>query len=109
VASRWRSTLRGLRGSGIIADRSSLVRLRRPGDQVDVADRDIVSVIAAQLGHYCTTTAAVTRPKSNPADIAKIAVDGIQADLYEILADGVSRHVQAGLAGGVAALYPDLP
>ncbi len=26
-----------------------------------------------------------------------------------IIADGLSRQVQAGLAGGVAALYPDLP
>jgi hypothetical protein len=27
----------------------------------------------------------------------------------EIIADGLSRQVQADLAGGVAALYPDLP
>jgi hypothetical protein len=52
--------------------------------------------------------ASVTSAKANPADIAKIAIDGIEADLYEILADDVSRHVQAGLAGGVAALYPAL-
>jgi len=32
-----------------------------------------------------------------------------RADEHEIIADGLSRQVQAGLAGGVAALYPDLP
>jgi hypothetical protein len=32
-----------------------------------------------------------------------------RAGEYEIIADGLSRQVQAGLAGGVAALYPNLP
>jgi hypothetical protein len=48
-------------------------------------------------------------PKLDPADIASLALDGMAADEYEIIADGLSRQVQAGLAGGVAALYPDLP
>ncbi|AZN38798.1 SDR family oxidoreductase [Paenibacillus albus] len=54
-------------------------------------------------------TAGVTSPKSDPKDIARIAIDGIEADLYEIVADDLSRNVQQGLAGGVAALYPNLP
>jgi hypothetical protein len=37
------------------------------------------------------------------------SVCGLVFDEYEIIADGLSRQVQAGLAGGVAALYPDLP
>ncbi|MEK8105886.1 hypothetical protein NKG94_13390 [Micromonospora sp. M12] len=41
--------------------------------------------------------------------IARIGVDGIEADAYEIVTDETSRQVQAGLAGGVAALYPQLP
>jgi hypothetical protein len=32
-----------------------------------------------------------------------------RVDEYEIIADGLSRQVQVGLAGGVAALYPDPP
>ena len=32
-----------------------------------------------------------------------------RVDEYEIIADGLSQQVQIGLAGGVAALYPDLP
>lgn len=53
-------------------------------------------------------TAGLQAPKSSPADIARIAIDGIEAGLYEIVADDISRQVQQGLAGGVAALYPDL-
>jgi NAD(P)-dependent dehydrogenase (short-subunit alcohol dehydrogenase family) len=69
-----------------------------------------IRVAGLHVGYMDTEMAAsVTGPKSNPADIATIAIDGIEAGLYEILADGVSRHVQAGLAAGVAALYPELP
>jgi hypothetical protein len=45
-------------------------------------------------------------PKSDPAVIAKLAVDGIQAGDPEIIADETSRHVQAELSAGVAGLYP---
>ncbi|MEH0639309.1 SDR family oxidoreductase [Streptomyces bottropensis] len=51
----------------------------------------------------------VDAPKSHPADIARIAVDGIAAGAYEILADDAARQAQAALSGGVRALYPQLP
>ena len=44
--------------------------------------------------------------KADPADIARIALDGIADDAYEIIADDTSKQVLAGLAGGVSALYP---
>ncbi|MDQ0656472.1 hypothetical protein [Paenibacillus sp. W2I17] len=53
-------------------------------------------------------TAGIDAPKTSPTDIAKIAIDSIESDLYEIIADDTSRNVQQGLAGGVAALYPQL-
>ena len=66
-----------------------------------------IAVAGLHVGYMDTDmVAAVTAPKSDPADIARIAVDGLEADLPEILADDISRQVQAGLAGGVAALYP---
>ncbi|MFC0506801.1 SDR family oxidoreductase [Micromonospora costi] len=69
-----------------------------------------VRVAGLHVGYMDTDmTAAVTAPKLDPAEIARIAVDGIEADSYEILADDLSRQVRAGLAGGVAALYPQLP
>ncbi|MGW0335810.1 SDR family oxidoreductase [Streptomyces sp. NPDC003011] len=48
-------------------------------------------------------------PKTAPADVARLAADGIAAGAYEIVVDDTSRQVQAGLSGGVAALYPQLP
>jgi NAD(P)-dependent dehydrogenase (short-subunit alcohol dehydrogenase family) len=69
-----------------------------------------VRVAALHVGYMDTDmTVAVTAPKLDPADVARTALDGVAEGAYEILADDVSRHVQAGLAGGVAALYPHLP
>ena len=45
-------------------------------------------------------------PKVDPALVAKLALDGLAAGAVEVLADDTSRRVQRGLAGGVAALYP---
>ena len=46
-------------------------------------------------------------PKTDPAVIAKLAIDGIEAGDAEIIADDTSRRVLAGLSGGVPALYPE--
>ncbi|WP_438495720.1 SDR family NAD(P)-dependent oxidoreductase [Paenibacillus sp. IHBB 3054] len=53
-------------------------------------------------------TAGIQAPKANPKDIARIAIDGIEAGLYEIVADDTSRNVQQGLSGGISSLYPQL-
>jgi len=45
-------------------------------------------------------------PKSDPALIAKLAIDGLAAGDVEVIADETSRRVLAGLSGGAAALYP---
>jgi NAD(P)-dependent dehydrogenase (short-subunit alcohol dehydrogenase family) len=45
-------------------------------------------------------------PKVDPAMVAALALDGVEAGADEVLADDITRRVQAGLAGGVAALYP---
>jgi NAD(P)-dependent dehydrogenase (short-subunit alcohol dehydrogenase family) len=77
--------------------------------RTQLADRGI-RVAGLHVGYMDTDLAAhVSGPKSDPADIARIAIDGIEADLYEILADDTSRRVRAGLSGGVATLYPELP
>jgi NAD(P)-dependent dehydrogenase (short-subunit alcohol dehydrogenase family) len=68
-----------------------------------------VTVTALHVGYMDTDMARdVDAPKSSPADVARLALDGVAAGLPEVLADEVSRQVQAGLAGGVAALYPQL-
>ncbi|WFE54468.1 SDR family oxidoreductase [Micromonospora sp. WMMD1155] len=77
--------------------------------RVQLADRG-VRVAGLHVGYLDTDMAAdITGPKTDPAAVARIGVDGIEADAYEILADDLSRQVQAGLAGGVSALYPQLP
>ncbi|MEV6371364.1 SDR family oxidoreductase [Micromonospora musae] len=74
-----------------------------------LAERNI-RVAGLHVGYMDTDMAAhITAPKSDPADIARITLDGIEADAYEIVADDISRQVQAGLSGGIAALYPQLP
>jgi hypothetical protein len=50
--------------------------------------------------------AALDGPKSNPAEVAALALDGIADGAYEVLADDTSRGVQAALAKGVAGIYP---
>jgi NAD(P)-dependent dehydrogenase (short-subunit alcohol dehydrogenase family) len=66
-----------------------------------------VWMTALHVGFIDTDMAAdESDPKLPAADVARVAVDGIEANLAEILVDDVSRNVQAGLAGGVRALYP---
>lgn len=52
--------------------------------------------------------AAVDAPKSSPADVARLALDAVEADQFEVLVDDVTRGVKAGLAADVSALYPQL-
>jgi NAD(P)-dependent dehydrogenase (short-subunit alcohol dehydrogenase family) len=76
--------------------------------RLNLAPRNI-RVASLHIGFMDTDmTANIQAPKVNPTDIAKIALDGIEAGSYEIVADDTSRQVQKGLAGGVASLYPQL-
>lgn len=65
------------------------------------------AVTGLHVGYMDTDMAAhVDAPKSDPAVVAALALDALEAGDLEILADDLSRQVQAGLAGGAAALYP---
>jgi NAD(P)-dependent dehydrogenase (short-subunit alcohol dehydrogenase family) len=64
-------------------------------------------VAALHVGYMDTDmTRGITAPKSDPAAVAKFALDELEEGAVEILADDVSRQVRSGLAGGVTALYP---
>jgi NAD(P)-dependent dehydrogenase (short-subunit alcohol dehydrogenase family) len=66
-------------------------------------------VSGLHLGYMDTEMVShVDAPKLDPADIARLALDGIEAGDHEILADDLSRLIRERLAGGVAALYPQL-
>ncbi|MCF3962462.1 SDR family oxidoreductase [Streptomyces fuscigenes] len=45
---------------------------------------------------------------ADPAEIAKIALDGVEQGRTEVVADAFTRQVKAGLSQGVEALYPQL-
>ena len=77
--------------------------------RVELAEQN-VRVAGLHVGYMNTDLAASwTGPKADPAEIATIALDGIEAGQYEILADESARRVMANLSGGVAAFYPQLP
>ena len=42
--------------------------------------------------------AHIDAAKANPADVAALALDGIETDLTEILADDITRNVKQGLS-----------
>jgi NAD(P)-dependent dehydrogenase (short-subunit alcohol dehydrogenase family) len=76
--------------------------------RLDLAPRNI-RVSGLHVSYMDTDmTAGIEGPKENPKQIAKIAIDGIEADAYEIVADELSKKVQQGLSGGVNALYSQL-
>lgn len=77
--------------------------------RVQLADQGI-RVAGLHVGLMDTDMAAgAAADKSDPADIARIAIDGVAAGAYEIIADNTSRQAQAALAVGVSAIYPQLP
>jgi NAD(P)-dependent dehydrogenase (short-subunit alcohol dehydrogenase family) len=53
-------------------------------------------------------TRGIDSPKADPADIARLALDGIAAGEAEIIADEISRQVLARLSAGAADLYPQM-
>jgi NAD(P)-dependent dehydrogenase (short-subunit alcohol dehydrogenase family) len=64
-------------------------------------------VTALHVGYMDTDMVRhITAPKSDPALVAQLALDGLEAGQVEVLADEVSQGVQAKLSGGVTALYP---
>ena len=66
-------------------------------------------VTSLHVGYMDTDmTRGISAPKADPADIARIALDGIEAGDAEIVADDVSTMVLAGLSGGVRGLYPQV-
>jgi NAD(P)-dependent dehydrogenase (short-subunit alcohol dehydrogenase family) len=64
-------------------------------------------VSALHVGYMDTDmTVGIDAPKNDPAEVARVALDGIEKGEVEILADDVSATVRAGLALGVSGLYP---
>ncbi|WP_326568693.1 SDR family oxidoreductase [Amycolatopsis rhabdoformis] len=78
------------------------------GLRLTLADQG-TQVTALHVGYMDTDMAAhVTDPKSDPAAIAAIALDGLEKGSFEVVADDFSRGVRATLSGDVAGQYPQL-
>jgi len=68
-----------------------------------------VQVTALHVGYMDTDMAAgIDFPKGDPAVVAAVALDGVQAGAHEVLADERSKNVRAGLSADLTALYPQL-
>ncbi|MFF7260499.1 SDR family oxidoreductase [Streptomyces sp. NPDC008159] len=68
-----------------------------------------IAVTGVHVGYVDTDLAAgVDAPKSDPRDVAALALDGVESGAYEVLADDITRQVKAGLAGDLAELYAGL-
>jgi NAD(P)-dependent dehydrogenase (short-subunit alcohol dehydrogenase family) len=66
-------------------------------------------VSSLHVGYMDTDmTRGIDAPKADPADVARMALDGIVAGDAEIIADEVTKLVLSGLSAGVAGLYPQL-
>jgi len=74
--------------------------------RVELAEQG-TQVAALHVGYMDTDMVRkVDAPKSDPAVVARLALDELEAGGVEILADDISRQGQAGLSGGVTRLYP---
>ena len=68
-----------------------------------------VDVTGLHVGYMDTDMAAsVTSFKTDPAEVARLALDGVESGAFEVLADELTRQVRSGLSADVSAMYPQL-
>ncbi|MFI5729897.1 SDR family oxidoreductase [Kribbella sp. NPDC051587] len=76
--------------------------------RVELVNRGI-GVTGLHMGYVDTDMAAgVPGPKTQPEDVAKQALDGIESGAYEVLADDTARWAKQSVSGDLAAAYPEL-
>jgi NAD(P)-dependent dehydrogenase (short-subunit alcohol dehydrogenase family) len=68
-----------------------------------------VGVTGVHVGYMDTDMAAgVTSFKTDPAEVARLTLDGVESGAFEVLADELTRQVRSGLSAEVSAIYPQL-
>ena len=61
-------------------------------------------VTSLHVGYMDTDmTRGLDAPKSAPADVARLALEGVEAGAFEVLADELSRHVKQSLSSPTPA------
>jgi NAD(P)-dependent dehydrogenase (short-subunit alcohol dehydrogenase family) len=68
-----------------------------------------ITTTALHVGYMDTDMVAqIDSPKVDPAVIAALALDGVQAGAFEVVADEKSKMVRSLLSAELPALYPEL-
>ncbi len=68
-----------------------------------------VQVVGVYVGYVDTDmTVAVDAPKSDPADVIRTVLDGVEAGALEVLADDMTRSVRANLHLPIEEQFPQL-
>jgi NAD(P)-dependent dehydrogenase (short-subunit alcohol dehydrogenase family) len=76
--------------------------------RLELAPRGITTT-ALHVGYMDTDMVAhLDVPKSDPATIASLALDGVADGALEVVADELSRSVRGGLSADLTVLYPQL-
>ncbi|MEV6284040.1 SDR family oxidoreductase [Kribbella sp. NPDC051770] len=76
--------------------------------RVELAGRGI-GVTGLHMGYVDTEmAAAVDAPKEKPSDIAKAALDGVEAGAHEVLADDTARFAKGAPGSPIEAVYTQL-
>ena len=61
-------------------------------------------VVALHVGYMDTDmTRGLDAPKSSPADVARVTLEGVEAGAFEVLADDISRQVKQSLSSATPA------
>jgi NAD(P)-dependent dehydrogenase (short-subunit alcohol dehydrogenase family) len=95
-------------GSGAYSAAKSAAWSMSNALRLDLAEQGTV-LTALHVGYMDTDMAAgVTAPKIDPALVAKLALEAVEAGEFEVLADDPSRQVRAALSMDLTALYPSL-
>jgi NAD(P)-dependent dehydrogenase (short-subunit alcohol dehydrogenase family) len=68
-----------------------------------------ITTTALHVGYMDTDMVAqIDSPKGDPAVIAALALDGVQAGAFEVVADEKGKMVRSLLSAELPALYPEL-
>jgi NAD(P)-dependent dehydrogenase (short-subunit alcohol dehydrogenase family) len=61
-------------------------------------------VVALHVGYMDTDmTRGLDTPKSSPADVARVTLDGVEAGAFEVLADDISKQIKQSLSSATPA------
>ena len=61
-------------------------------------------VVALHVGYMDTDMArGLDAPKSSPADVARVTLDGVEAGAFEVLADDISQQIKQSLSSATPA------